>query len=876
MAVSLSKKYNKDFIKDLSTAAKGTETEVIANTYRCAISRAMTPNENPQAPWDFECKTDGFFSPDHLFYNARILFEAKDDLELRSARGRATIVIQCIFYMKQYDQVGHEQPTILMGADRNQAFLVYAPPFMEYLERDDVDWNVAPSNAAKKHPDLLKEIEEHDGIKTYVFDIRDENFDVNEIIKAIENLAKNEGSFKKIKISNHNIRAVFDEFITMLDLSKNSKMDSRQRVELFILSILGSREVWIDDAVGNLIHLRDKAFTIDTGQYQSFFGRYSKKYSDVEKDSINAMYDVLFEEAERRKSGDFWTPTIWADKAHEMLSDVLGQDWRRTRVVWDPACGTKNLTRDYTDWQALYLSTIFDEELSTSRSYNKDAVTFQFDFLNDDVSIDPKALFGVEWKMPPSLYREFLEDKPFVFLMNPPFGTAANHDSENKASIAKNPINEDMKRCGLDKAAQQLYAQFLWRIVKFTEVFNLSDVTIGFFSNDRFMFGGKTWEKFMAAFQDKFKFEKGIVFNAGEFSDVSRNWGISFTVWRWHRDTGSSLSRTGLLDSYEVEYVEATTNGLRSLLNKKIIPASASHDLKQWVKKALPKPTVNLPEGSFVRVSGPLKLYSSKNKGATYQEEAVGYLHCNANSVEHSDKYTGLYSTCFGSGHGLPVFESSMERSAVYFATRKTSIPPADKMWIYGHESYREPTSEIFKSLEWEEFVVDCLVFSLCAKGSNQSAMRNIEVAENRLVNVSNPWFFASIKNVEELATAANQADVIRDIKTNANSESAWFRLASGKTFSAEASAVYDALMDLLIHTMNYRGDMNRIDGTVHANAWDAGYRQLSLIDQKFSSGSNLIKLKEAMKVLSQKINDRAIKWELHNVDLSYGATVGG
>lgn len=133
-----------------------------------------------------------------------------------------------------------------------------------------------------------------------------------------------------------------------------------------------------------------------------------------------AMYDVLLEEVSRRFSGDFWTPTIWADKAHDLLDQQLGLDWRKQFVVWDASCGTKNLTRDYTTFTDLYLSTIHQHELDTSARYNREAqATFQYDFLNDDISIGPDALFGDEWKMPPSLYRALSDGKPLLFLMNP-------------------------------------------------------------------------------------------------------------------------------------------------------------------------------------------------------------------------------------------------------------------------------------------------------------------------------------------------------------------------------------------------------------------------------------------------------------------------
>ena len=88
-------------------------------------------------------------------------------------------------------------------------------------------------------------------------------------------------------------------------------------------------------------------------------------------------YDRLIEDKERRNKGQFYTPKIFADYAHKLISETLGDNWKDEYVVWDNCCGTKNLTRDYR-FKELYCSTLENVELEISSRYNPEAVSFQF------------------------------------------------------------------------------------------------------------------------------------------------------------------------------------------------------------------------------------------------------------------------------------------------------------------------------------------------------------------------------------------------------------------------------------------------------------------------------------------------------------------
>jgi hypothetical protein len=106
----------------------------------------------------------------------------------------------------------------------------------------------------------------------------------------------------------------------------------------------------------------NKEFAVKQDALESFFSYFNEDYSMKERRVFAGIADRLMEDTDRRKSGDFWTPTKWVDYAHQRLDETLGDNWRNEFVVWDNCAGTCNLTRDY-KFKELYISTLFDSEL---------------------------------------------------------------------------------------------------------------------------------------------------------------------------------------------------------------------------------------------------------------------------------------------------------------------------------------------------------------------------------------------------------------------------------------------------------------------------------------------------------------------------------
>ena len=155
------------------------------------------------------------------------------------------------------------------------------------------------------------------------------------------------------------------------------------------------------------------------------------------------MIEIICEDETRKRQGEFFTPTIWVDEAHKMISEQFGSDWKDKYVVWDCAWGTGNLTRDY-KFKELYCSTLHasDIQTATQMKINPEATRFQFDFLNDDLELLKEPDYA------PGLYQAIQEGKEIIFLINPPYGTAGDGSAtgNDKKGIANTSINEKRRK----------------------------------------------------------------------------------------------------------------------------------------------------------------------------------------------------------------------------------------------------------------------------------------------------------------------------------------------------------------------------------------------------------------------------------------------
>jgi hypothetical protein len=438
----------------------------------------------------------------------RTLMEFKDDMNLTSKSDLVKVLAQSVFYIKKFYDKGIIPPSTIFIGDRNECLTIHVNDILKYLEMD-LNWSIAPSQA-HTIGDLILALMKDEEIKPFVYDSKHFLDCIEKVKELTDNVQR------KVLVTDKNITEVFRYFDEKV-LAKN-KLNTNERANLFVQILVNK-----DD---NYLHPVSKRKTVVTKSFgevsivsrdafQSFFGHFSSSYTPSQKHKLAAVVDRIVEDTTRRKQGEFFTPAIWVDKAHEYIASVYGEDWKEKYIVWDPAWGTGNLTRDY-KFKELYVSTLNQSDIDTANQmgYNTEAIKFQYDFLNDDYE-----------KLPIGLRNAIESGKEIIVLMNPPYGTAGNNkrDGIQKEGVSKNNIGERMNKETMGFAARNLYLQFVYKLVK-----DFNSINIAMFTPPTYV-SSESNKQISGLIFSKFNFEKGFIMDAANFADV-KSWGLSFSI----------------------------------------------------------------------------------------------------------------------------------------------------------------------------------------------------------------------------------------------------------------------------------------------------------------------------------------------------------
>lgn len=542
-----------------------------------------------------------------------------------------------------------------------------------------------------------------------------------------------------------------------------------------------------------------------------------------------ATADQLKDDVARRHTGDFYTPLPWVKAAHAALTDALGADWRKRYIVWDCCCGTGNLTRGY-DFEALYSSTLLQEDLELANAGEGalQGITFQYDFLNDDVLLfeDIALRCKLENRKPciadfegtklmqqaQGLVQSLCDGKPLLFFINPPYGTANNLKvvlsgaTQSKNEMAKTACNNLMIKDKLGAAAQQLYAQFIWRICRIAELFS-GDVVLGMFSPTLFITGSSF--KGLRRVMQHLSFKQGFMLQASEFADVAGNWGIAFTVF------GKTAESTHL-GEVELSVMQREGKEIRSTAEKCLYNVDNAVSCSAWCKTTKPVELVD-----FVPMTSAIA-YAESSKYGSYAKGALGYYYNISNIVEKSNQNVFIVSSGCASGHGYQIMPENFKRICATFTTRRL-ITGRYSDWINWQDEFIAPNTE---HKDYKRFEADSVVYSLFNSKSNQAALRGV-LHNGKLWDIRNEFFWLSADRVKALAQAAGNADVEQDILTCADERYVYKLLSMGMPLSDTAKAVLQMAEALLTDSFTYRQAFDAEHKDYCINTWDAGWYQI-------------------------------------------------
>ena len=833
-------KADRQFYNDIKNALKEKDVE---NTYRSLFRIAL-----PEAQIKSYCKTDGIlispypedyeYSEETVVDAARrlvALLEFKHGYDFENSYDDVISgLIQSLYYLKNCKEIekDHHTPRVIFVGDQNAGFCIGTDVLEKYLLDDSIDWSFAPSAAAVKNPELFKKLKDDEEIIPYHFKIN-RAFKFSDIILKMFNF--DEGNLNKMSISIDNIDSVFKEFKE--NVLKEKGLTTHQKVSLFMNILLDT------DSENNFLR-EDKSLyytsvngiekaKVNVKRFKSFFNHYRDQYTLKEKDNLVKICDRLIEDENRRREGAFFTPTAWVNEAHKMIESELGEDWKDEYVVWDCCSGTGNLTRDY-EFKELYCSTLLQEELDImeGNDINPKAEHFKYDFLDlDEATLDRlkgkkqgNQALGKFFRnlrkdegilLPDLLLKALEENKKIVFFINPPYGAAQNMNriiGNHKSGIAESSINEIMKINKIGAASQQLYAQFLYRIILCKEKYNLDNIAIATFAPGLFL-SGFTYKNFREKFLSEFEYKRGMLFEANHFSDVSDNWGISFTVWK--------NGETDNKNEFIMDLKNIMEGEIKSIRKKTIYNLDSSKRASEWVREEIKNKKTHK---NCIQMKSALNPNLDGDLRGSDIENSIGYLLIKSNNIYENALGVSSLSSPYSNGNGLSILSSNYKKCVSLFTARKS----IRGNWINSKDEYSAPNTS---HPDYERWNNDALVYSLFNTSSQQSSLRDIQW-KDKSWDIKNEFFWLSRQKMLELGEKYHFDALQRDVEHD--KERFLYEELQSINLSPDAQELLDKATELVEKTFEYRKELNRSHPEYNLQCWDAGFYQIKIILKEY------------------------------------------
>lgn len=734
---------------------------------------------------------------------------------------------------------------------------------------------------------------------------------IQELCIDILKVAKEVGLKEDVTVEN--LARAYDFFeIKVIDQKQKERLTTREIVGAFMQLMLNPSNVTVEqtrNALGQIvdsggINFNGRVIQVDSNAFNSFANIFAVKTYDIkDQKALTEIQDRLIEDTDRRRKGDFYTPTIWVNEAHKLMDKHLGLDWREKYMVWDCAWGTGNLTRDYA-FDDLYCSTLIQEDLDTAARYNPLAIKFQYDFLNDDAEEFervPHILFKpfigklkyadteqyLNFKNILDLYAKAIdrniiaqeqaqqsyieavqiikntklyenapglidgllgingkEKKDLVFLINPPYGTSKNNstrENNSKSGIAKNEINTIMVENGGGLASRQLYALFLYRITLLEKVFP-NTIHFGAFTQSDYL-SSSAYKEFRKILYSRFKYCGGFVFKASEFSCTSDSWGVSFCIWK---STGENDNDT-ILDCLELK--SGVAGGIEMV--QRHLMREADNLFNKEIRNRLPK------EKSYdisVFMKSALNIKEDMESKLVCNNY-IGGFQCNANTVVSNTQFVALYSAPFSGPANMDIVIDTFDDVVSLFTARRL-VSGSYATWINWKDEYMVPNTNHPAYAQWQN---DCIVYSLFNSKSQQSSLRSIYY-RGKDWNIYNEFFWLSRNRMLQLAEQHNNMAVYDDVINHGKSERFVYEKLKTVTLSEDAKLVLDLATKIVEKTFQYRQQFAEKHPEYHINTWDAGWYQIKAIAKEYCK-EDLEYFNEMYKKLSDRM--RPLVYEL-------------
>jgi hypothetical protein len=615
-----------------------------------------------------------------------IWFEAKDS----GKNSSYAMFTQLLHYVQVALNKGEKVPPLLAVIDTKKAALMKSADVLPFLAKKTVKWG---KSASQYTQEALDEISAYIGTHFVSFNMSTHEDEFISTVKA----AIKSGDIIRTQITPDNLKQVFDKWVGMIG-REIAGIKEEDYALLFFADIMHDGTVSTHaNLPAELMHkngspvfsLNGKMYELGNKEgYRQFWAIYHKPPKSEYRDYLLERRDSLIPLDERSFKGAYYTPLHVVDKAYDKLAETLGKNWQKEYIVWDMCCGVGNLEVKHSNPRNIYMSTLDQADIDVMKATKTcvAAQRFQYDYLNDDITEDGKIDYSLTNKLPAGLRAAIAEGKKILVLINPPYAEATNFeniatgiDAENKVGVAKTKIGSAMLDYG--KASNELFTQFVARIAR-----EIPQATLAMFSTMKYV-NAPNFEKFRQSWHASFL--GGFVVHNQAFEGLTGKFPIGFLIWKTNQSLNTPITEI------KVEVLDKKGNAIGE---KFFYNLPNSTFLNVWLDR--PKANAQL----VCPLKNAISPAVSTPRVRTWSDNAIAYMYCGVNDLQHAEQQTVIYSSVYGGGNGFYITPTNLWKACVIFTVRRLIKPT----WLNDRDQFLQPTAPLS-----DEFKNDCLIWML-------------------------------------------------------------------------------------------------------------------------------------------------------------------
>lgn len=753
-----------------------------------------------------------------------IWFEAKHNAKQSSY----SMFTQLMHYVQAALNKGEYIPPFLAIIDTQKAAIMKSEDVIPFLAKKTIKWGKSASSYSQE---ALDAISSHIGTHFVSFKIETHE---DEFISTIKNAIKN-GDIIRTQITPDNLKQVFDKWVSMIGREIKG-IDEENYALLFFADIMHDGTVSTHENLSaQLLHknnapvfsLGDRIYELGNKEgYRQFWAIYHKPPKEEYRNYLLERRDSLIPLDERSFKGAYYTPLSVVDKAYNKLTETLGDNWQKEYIVWDMCCGVGNLEVKHSNPRNIYMSTLDIADIDVMRATRTcvAAQRFQYDYLNDDITVDGKIDYTLTNKIPLSLRQAIKEGRKILVLINPPYAEATNFENiakgveaENKQGVAKTKIGST-GMVDYGKASNELFTQFLARIAQ-----EIPTATIAMFSTMKYV-NAPNFEKFRQKWNAKYL--GGFVVHNKAFEGLTGKFPIGFLIWKTNQNATIKTPITEI--SVDVLDKNANPIGEKLFYN---LPNNTF--LNVWLQR----PKAN--KESVIPLRNAISPSETIPRVKTWSDNAIAYMYCGVNDLQHAEQQTVIYSSVYGGGNGFYITHENLWKAAIIFSIRRLVAPT----WLNDRDQFLQTTKPLL-----EDFKNDCLIWMLFNRCQRTASANDLEWDNHRWSIVNH---FIPFTEIEVGAPERFESDFM-------------VQYIADKEFSEEAKQVMESGKELWSAFFT-QTDVRTVRDNLKLNRSDVGWYQIrKALQARNSSGDfapiSFMPFDDAYRVLSEKLQPLVYK----------------